>query len=77
MPTLDEAARAVGVCEFCNALGDLLCDGKYPDGHTCDKKICRSHARTVAFLRLSGKGGRKHDTRDLCPDCIAAKREAF
>jgi hypothetical protein len=76
MPTMDEAAKALGLCEFCSARSSLLCDGKLPDGRTCDKRICRAHARMVAHVSLQTKGGRRCDTRDLCPDCIAAGREA-
>lgn len=65
-------------CQFCGAKSDKLCDGKLADGRTCDKRICGAHARTVAFLSLDpGKsGGRRHDTRDLCPECITLGRSA-
>lgn len=77
MPTMDEMAKVMGQCEFCGARSNLLCDGKLADGRTCDKKICRAHARQVAHLQMQGKRGRYCDSRDLCPDCIAAGRTAF
>lgn len=64
-------------CQFCGALSNLLCDGKLPDGKTCDKRICRQHAHMVAHLRIQRKGGCGSDTRDLCPDCVEAKRSAW
>jgi len=63
-------------CKFCNLLATLQCDGRMPDGKTCDNWICRRCAGVpVAMLRLAGP--RRHDTRDLCPECREAKRSAF
>lgn len=62
-------------CDFCGAIAPKLCDGKMPNGKTCDKRICGAHTRTVALLRLVGP--RRHDTRDLCPDCVAANRSVW
>lgn len=72
---MDEAARAMGVCEFCNALGSLLCDGKVDGGKTCDKRMCRAHAHRAMHLSIRTKLGCRTDSRDLCPDCIAAGRK--
>jgi len=74
MLTMNEAAEAHGVCKLCNALSTKLCDGKMPDGRTCDARICRAHTRTVALVTTSRFGRRTCDTRDLCPDCVAAGR---
>lgn len=74
--SMHEAAKALGLCAFCGAKSAKLCDGKLPDGSTCSKKLCASHAHCRAFVSASGPGGiRRHDTRDLCPDCVQAKRE--
>lgn len=63
----------VEYCEFCNMRSDLLCDGKLPDGKTCDKKICRRCAHMVAHLKMT-KGC---NSRDLCPDCVKAGRTVW
>jgi hypothetical protein len=32
-------------CHFCNSDSTLLCDWHMPNGKTCDKPLCRRHAR--------------------------------
>jgi hypothetical protein len=66
----------VQFCAFCNMRADLLCDGKMPDGKTCDKPVCRRCARMDMHLcKWSKERGRHSDTRDLCPDCVKAGRQ--
>ena len=40
----------------------LLCDGKYPNGATCDRRGCAKCMRPIA------------KDRDLCRECAAAGR---
>lgn len=63
---------AVPICEFCNMRSSLLCDGKLPNGKTCDRRVCRNCAKQVMHVRTS-KGC---DTRDLCPACVKEGRTA-
>jgi hypothetical protein len=71
-------------CAFCGAPSTLLCDGiisppeQVTHRRTCDKRICREHAKTVAFRMLGAKPIRDGTIpRDLCPDCVKAGRSAF
>lgn len=69
----------MSTCQFCGQPSALLCDGKMPDGKTCDKPVCRLCAKNESTMHISyqrpggGRGGR-WDTRDLCPDCVKEGR---
>jgi hypothetical protein len=63
-------------CEFCGRPSTLLCDGKLPNGTTCNKRICRGCAQMTARVLMATKHGRRCDTRDLCPACVKAAAEA-
>ena len=60
-------------------LATLQCDGKMPDGTTCDQWTCRRCARMAMHVqKRDPKTGRRHcDTRDLCPDCVEAGRSVW
>jgi len=67
------------VCAFCGQPSNLLCDGRLPDGKTCDRQVCRQCAKKVSTYHLSyaDKKGRRQcrwDTVDLCPDCVKEGR---
>ncbi len=71
---MDEAARACGVCEFCNARSTKQCDGRLESGRTCDKRMCDAHAYMVARVQRVVNGRRVCTSRDLCPDCVHVGR---
>lgn len=67
-------------CMFCSGPSTLLCDGKMPDGTTCDNQVCRSCAKneTTYHVQYADKQGRRRgrwDTFDLCPDCVKNGRK--
>ncbi len=47
-------------CFYCRAEHERLCDAEITSGKTCDRKLCRAHAKTIG-------------ERDLCPDHDTAK----
>ena len=68
-------------CQFCGAPSTLLCDGRMPDGRTCDANMCELCAKNVSKIhcRLARavNGSRCHWERiDLCPGCVKAGRTA-
>lgn len=48
-------------CFYCRAEHERLCDAEVGLGKTCDRKLCRGHAKTIG-------------ERDLCPEHDTAKR---
>lgn len=58
-------------CKFCGHSAALMCDGKMPDGTTCDNDLCRACAGHPLAL-ICGRG--KSNTRDICPDCTREGR---
>jgi hypothetical protein len=64
-------------CKFCGTRATLQCDGKKPDGTTCDNWVCRQHARMDAHVQKVVDGRRCCDTPDLCMDCQKLGRNCW
>lgn len=65
----------VPTCQFCGGLGGLLCDGKMPDGSTCDKQMCRRCAKNEFHAIARTNKGCRTVTLDLCPSCVEVGRK--
>lgn len=77
--TMDAAARAVGLCEWCGMLHTQTCSGRLSYGTPpaiCGKKICRAHAKMVS-RKVMRHFRNLWVHRYLCPDCVDRNRSAF
>jgi hypothetical protein len=69
----------VSTCDFCADATVKVCDGRLENGKTCDKRMCWRHTKTLALVHTQDPKTRRRrgDTRDLCPDCVAAGKSPW